>query len=154
MADDIKNLDEKGERNSASAGQGQPADPAPFFSAKVEKHDDEKKKDHYRTRINQHLNDADEIGIERHEEPGETEERNHQAQGACHGIGIANDGDAEDQHQKREDPKEKLRHYTITSNFELRIWQFISFRSISKQRRASHRQFRGVFPYDAPCQRG
>jgi len=113
MADDIKNLEEQGQRDGASAGQGQPADPAPFFSAKIQEHDDEEKKDHDRTRINQDLNDADEIGIERHEERGETEKRNHETQCACYGIAIDDDGYAEDQHQEREDPKEKRRHYRL-----------------------------------------
>jgi len=72
---------------------------------KIQKHDNEKEKDHDGTRINQHLNDADEIGIERHEERSESEKRNHQTECARHGIAINDNGDAEHQHQQRECPK-------------------------------------------------
>src|SRR6266581_5343686 len=76
MADNIKNLEGQSERNGDCAGRGHPVDLASCFRAKTEEHDDEKKKHHHRARINQHLNDADEIGIERHEESGEPEKRN------------------------------------------------------------------------------
>src|SRR5207249_4517725 len=73
MADNIKNLKDQSERDCDCAGRGEPVDPAPCFRAKIEEHDDEKKKHHHRARINQHLNDADEKGIERHEKRGEPE---------------------------------------------------------------------------------
>ena len=105
MADDIKNLEEQGQRDGDSADQWEPTDLASFFGAKIKQHDDEKKEDHNRARIDQHLNDADEIGIERHEERGETKKRNHQAQCTGHGIAIGDHGDAEDEHEQRKGPK-------------------------------------------------
>src|SRR6266705_3048079 len=66
MADYIKNLDEQGERDGDSAGRGQPVNVASFFGAKIEKHDDKKKEHHHGAGINQDLNDADEVSIERH----------------------------------------------------------------------------------------
>jgi len=103
--DDIKNLCEQGQRDSDSADQGEPTNLAAFLGAKIKQHDDEKEKNHDCARINEHLNDADEIGIERHEERGETKERNHEAQCAGHGIAIGDHGDAEDEHEQRKGPK-------------------------------------------------
>src|ERR687892_291014 len=105
MADNLKNLEEQSECDGDCASGGQPVDLAPYFLAKIEEHDDKKKKHHHRARINQHLNDADEIGIERHEERGEPEKRNDETERARHGIAVDDHSDAEDQHQQREYPE-------------------------------------------------
>src|ERR1700730_14132906 len=99
MADHIENLDEQGERDRNSASGGYPIDFAQSFRAQVEQHDDEKKKDHDRTRIDQHLNDADEEGIERDEEGGEAEKGNHEIERARDRIAIGDDSHAEDEHE-------------------------------------------------------
>src|SRR5918996_4515757 len=105
MADNIKNLKDESERDRDSAGRSQPVDPASCFRAKIEEHDNKKKKHHHRARINEHLNDADEIGIKRHEERGEAEKRNDETERARHGIAVDDHSDAEDQHQQREYPE-------------------------------------------------
>jgi len=51
------------------------------------------------------LNDADEVGIERHEERGEPKERNDETQCARHRIAVDDHSGAKDQHQKSKDPK-------------------------------------------------
>ena len=70
-------------------------------------------KHHDRAGINQHLDDADEVGVERHEERGEAEKGNDQAQRARHGIAVDDDGRAEDQHQQSKDPKQERRHQLL-----------------------------------------
>src|SRR5436190_486899 len=99
MADDMKNLKDQSERNGDCASRGQPVDLASCFRPEIEEHNNEKKKHHHRTRINQHLNDADEIGIERHEERGEPKKRNDETERARHGIAVDDYSDAEDEHQ-------------------------------------------------------
>src|SRR5438034_10963355 len=73
VADHKKNLNEQGERDCDSSCRRQPVDSPRLFGAKIEKHDDEKKQHHHRARVNQHLNNAYEVGVERHEESGEAE---------------------------------------------------------------------------------
>src|SRR6267378_6480107 len=65
---DGKNLDDEGERNSYASRRRDPINFSQFLGAQVEKHDDEKKQHHDRAGVDEHLNDADEIGVERHEQ--------------------------------------------------------------------------------------
>ena len=105
VADDVKNLEKQSERDGDCAGGGQPIYLTSLFGAKIEKHDNEKKKNNDRAGVHQHLNDADEIGVERHEERGEAEERNDETECARHRIAVDNHSGAENQHQRRKNPK-------------------------------------------------
>src|SRR5437870_2376376 len=67
VSDHKANLSEQNECDANAARGSEPIDPTPFFGWQVKKHDDEKKKHHHRACVNQHLNDSDEVGIERHE---------------------------------------------------------------------------------------
>ena len=99
VPDHRENLDDQDEGDDDSACGSQPIDPAPFLGPQVEQHDDEKEKHHHRACVNQHLNDSNKVGVERHEQRGETKERNDKAERACDRIAIENDGRAENQHQ-------------------------------------------------------
>ena len=91
-------MDRKRDRNRDAASRGQPIDFAEFFRTQIEEHDDEKEKNHHRPGIYEHLDDADEVGIERHKERGQAEKGNDEAQRAGDGITIKNDPGAEHQH--------------------------------------------------------
>ena len=59
-----ENLNEQNDRHGDPARGSEPIDSTSFFGLQVKEHDNEKKKHHYRARINQNLNDADKIGVE------------------------------------------------------------------------------------------
>src|SRR5438094_144436 len=105
VADHKKNLNEQGERDCDSSCRRQPVDSARLLGAKIKKHDDEKKQHHHRARINQHLNNAYEVGVERHEESGEAEKGNDEIKRARYGIASNDDTRAEYQHQQGKSPK-------------------------------------------------
>jgi hypothetical protein len=65
---DKADLNEQNHGHSSAARGGEPVDPASFFGANVEQHDDEKEKNHHRACIDQHLNDADKKRVERHKQ--------------------------------------------------------------------------------------
>ena len=91
------NLNEQNERHSHAARGCEPIDSVPFFGLQIKKHDNKKEKDHYCARVNQNLNDADKVGVERHEQCGESQKRNDQAEGTGNWIAIENNRCAKDQ---------------------------------------------------------
>ena len=58
---------------------------------KIEQHDDEKEEHHHRAGVDEHLDDADEEGIERDEERRQAEEADDQAERAGHRVAIDDD---------------------------------------------------------------
>ena len=99
------NLNDQDERDSDAARDSEPVDSTPFFGLKIDKHDDEKKQHHHGTCINQHLNDSDKEGVERHEQGGQSKERNNEAERARDGITIDDNSGAEGQRHQCKDPK-------------------------------------------------
>ena len=78
-------------------------------------------KHHDRAGIDQHLDDADEVCVERHEKRGQTEKGNDQAERARDRVAIDDDGRAEDQHEQREEPEEEGRHQMQNAEFGLQM---------------------------------
>lgn len=115
LADNVKNLGKESERDGDASSRGQPVNAAQFFRAQIEQHDDEEKQHHDRTGVDQDLDNADEIGLERHKESSETEKRNDKTKRTRHWIAIDDDGHAEDQHQERKDPEQVSGHYQLRS---------------------------------------
>src|SRR5262245_51597152 len=68
VSDDNADLNQQNYGNANAAYAGEPVDPASFFGADIEQHDDKKEKHHYGARVHQHLNNADEKGIKRHQQ--------------------------------------------------------------------------------------
>src|ERR1043166_237322 len=73
ISNDVKNLDQQSECDDGAAGGRYPVDLAQSFSAQIEEHDDEKEQHHDGAGIHQHLNDPNEVGVERHEERSQPE---------------------------------------------------------------------------------
>ena len=81
-----------------------------LFRPQIEQHDDEKEQDHDRAGINEHLDYANEVCIERHEESGKSEKGNNQAESARDRVSINDHGGAEDEHEQCEDPEKPGGH--------------------------------------------
>src|SRR5262249_43222753 len=68
VSNDAADLNQQDYGHPQTPHRNAPVDLASFFSADVEKHDDEKEKHHYGACVNENLNDTDEKRIERHEQ--------------------------------------------------------------------------------------
>ena len=68
VPNDNADLNQQDHGHANAARGGEPVDPASFFGADVEKHDDEKKEHHHGACIDQNLNDADKKRVEGHEQ--------------------------------------------------------------------------------------
>ena len=105
VPDHKANLYEQDEHHPDAARDSEPVDSTPFFGLKIEKHDDEKKQHHHGACINQHLNDSDKEGVERHEQRGQPKERNNEAERARYRITIDDNAGAENHRQHCKHPK-------------------------------------------------
>src|SRR6266481_3960110 len=112
-ADDSENLDHQGKRNRQAAGGRDPVNFSQLLSPQIEQHDDEKKQHHDRAGVDEHLDDPDEVGIERHKQRCERQKRDDETERARDRITVDDNGYAEYQHHQRENPKQKYRHITM-----------------------------------------
>jgi len=69
-----------------------------------------RKQDHYRAGVNEHLDDAQEVGVQHHEERREPDEGNDEAEGAGDRVAIEHHGAGEPEHQRRKYPEEDRGH--------------------------------------------
>ena len=95
------------------AGQCGDVEAAAGLGLEVEKHDDEKKKDHDRAGIDEDLDDPDEEGVEGDKERGEGEEGEDETHRAVDRIAEEDDGRGRGEHQHGEDPEQDGEHAVV-----------------------------------------
>src|SRR5947207_5193776 len=103
-------LDEECDGDRNATGYRDVIDFAQVFRPQIQQHDDEEKEHHDGAGVDEDLDGPDEECIQRDEQRREAHETNDETERARDRAAVDDDGRAEYQHEKREEPKQKRRH--------------------------------------------
>jgi hypothetical protein len=80
------------------------------WSVGVEQHDDEQKQRDDRARVHQQNEERQEVGLERDEQPGHADKRQHEAERRVDGVAVQHDARGGDERERGEEVEEKVAH--------------------------------------------